>query len=270
MLAQQKVLFEQAMSCYNAYFDKSVNINIALLTENDYDFLAAQTTGGTPTFDAIQLRWAKFMMDRINSGAGRFAGSAGWSTSTNSAWVLMIDSTKSTVPDAHGAAHEFVHILQSYSKSGLFPFYGDGANDDTYVNLPNWFWEGTAELFSYASISNSAGTFSAQMAEARTQGNGAPTLNKISTTSEVIKTLTSLKAPSSQEANSMMYALGSVASEYLLSMYGYKKYFQIMKGAAAFKDFDENLKSAIGLSQEELFTKAAPFILSQWKLTKFK
>jgi hypothetical protein len=269
MLAQQKVLFEQAMSCYNGYFDHNVTINIAVLTESDYEFLASQMTNGVATFDAIQLRWAKFMMERLASGAGRFAGSAGWNVATNSAWVLMIDSSKSAMPDAHGAAHEFVHILQSYSKSGFFPYYGDGSSDADYLNVPNWFWEGTAELFSYASISSSAGIFSAQMAQARTQANGAPSLKKIANATEVITTIKKLGAPSNQEANSMMYALGSVVCEYLLATYGYAKYWQIMQNAGTYKDFSENLKATIGVTQDEFFAKAAPFVFSQWKLSKF-
>ena len=223
MLKKQKVLFEQAMSCYNNYFDRKITINIALATENDFDFMASQTTNGKPVFDLIQLRWIKFMMDRIGSGAGRFAGSAGWSKTTDSAWVIMIDSSKNTQPDAHGAAHEFVHILQSYSKSPISEFYGDGSNDATYLNLPPWFWEGTAELFSYASITSSAGLFSAQMAVARSQANGAPSMKKINSSAEVVSTLQKLVAPSNQEANMMNYALGSVACEYLLGTYGYAK-----------------------------------------------
>jgi len=269
MLEKQKVLFEQAMSCYNAYFDHQVVINIALVTEGDYEFLAAQITEGKPVFDEIKLRWAKFMMQRIGSGAGRFAGSAGWSTDTHSAWVLMIDSAKSTTPDAHGAAHEFVHILQSYSKSVFYPFYGDGSTDADYVNLPPWFWEGTAELFSYAAISASPGAFSAQMAQARLQGKESPSLNKITTNTEVVSTLQKLEAPSDQQANMMNYALGSVACEYLLATYGYSKYWAIMKNAGVYKDFNENLRATIGLTQEQFFADSAPFVLSQWKLSKF-
>jgi hypothetical protein len=268
MVSKQKVLFEQAMSCYSGYFDRKLTINIALLTEGDYDFLTSQMTNGIQTFDSIQLRWAKFMMDRISSGAGKFAGSAGWSPSADSAWVLMIDSSKNTSPDPHCAAHEFVHILQSYSKSVFFPYYGDGSTDADYVNVPNWFWEGTAELFSYASISSSPGIFSAQMAQVRTQANGAPSLKKITTISQLISTIKSLGAPSNQESNSMMYALGSVFCEYLLSTYGYTNYWKIMQNAGVYKDFNENLKSTIGVSQEEFFAKAAPFVLSQWKLSK--
>jgi hypothetical protein len=269
LLAKQKSLFEQAMSCYSDYFDHAVSINIALVSQNDYEFLAAQTSDGKPVFDEKRLSWAKFMMQRIGSGAGRFAGSAGWSNETNSAWVLMVDSSTSTSPDEHGAAHEFVHILQSFSKSAFFPFYGDGSTDADYVNLPPWFWEGTAELFSYDSISSSAGIFSAQMASARMQGKESPSLNKITSTIGVISTLQKLEAPSNQEANMMNYALGSVACEYLLATYGYAKYWTIMKNAGVYKDFNENLKATIGLTQDQLFSKAAPFVLSQWLLSKF-
>lgn len=269
MLAKQKVLFEQAMSCYNDYFDHKVTINIALLNETDYEFLASQNTNGAPTFDAIQLRWVKFMMDRLNSGAGTFAGSAGWSNTAKSAWVLMIDSSKSSTPDAHGAAHEFVHILQSYSKSVFSPYYGDGSTDADYLNVPNWFWEGTAELFSYASISSNAGIFSSQMTQARGQANGAPSLKKITSTDEFISTIKKLASPSNQEANSMMYALGSVVCEYLLATYGYVKYWQIMQSAGVYRDFNENLKANIGITQDDFFAKAAPFVLSQWKLSNF-
>jgi hypothetical protein len=269
LVSQQKGLFEQAMACYSSYFDKSVVINIALVTEQDYDFLATQTTNGQPVFSDIQLRWAKFMMDRIKGGAGRFAGSAGWNVATNSAWVLMVDATNSDVVDTHGAAHEFVHILQSYSKSVFFPLYGDGSADADYVNMPPWFWEGTAELFSYNSISTSAGAFSAAMGQARQQGKDAPHLNKISTTAGVVAALQHIEAPSDQEANRMFYAIGPVATEYLLATYGYSKYWKIMQSAGRYKDFNDNLNANIGLNQDQFFAKAAPFILSQWKLTTF-
>ena len=269
MLVKQKALFEQAMSCYSRYFDHQVNINIALLTESDYNFLASQMINGKPIYDEKQLRWAKFMMDRIGTGKGRFAGSAGWSVTTDSAWVLMIDSSKSQTPDVHGAAHEFVHILQSYSRSNNFPFYGDGSTDADYVNLPTWFWEGTAELFSYNSISPSAGIFSANMALARTQAKESPTLNKIATSSQLISTLKLVEAPSNQEANMMNYALGSVECEYILAKYGYAKYWHLMQGASIYLDFDENLRKNLGISKADLYAQSAPFVLSQWKASKF-
>jgi hypothetical protein len=269
MLTQQKSLFEQAMSCYNNYFDQNVRINIALVNENDYEFLLGQKNQGVPVFDEIQLRWAKFMMSRISSGAGRFAGSAGWNVTSNSAWVLMIDSSLSTAPDSHGAAHEFVHILQSYSKSPLFPYYGDGSTAADYVNMPTWFWEGTGELFSYETISKDSLEFSRNMHEVRNQGQGSPSLNKISTEAQVVSTLKILESPEGQEANMMCYALGSVMSEYILANYGYAKYWKVMKNASTFRDFNENVQNALGLSLNDLYAKAAPFILSQWKENSF-
>ena len=273
MLAKQKVLFEQAMSCYSAYFDKPITINIALATEKDYDFMAAQKSGNQPLFDSHQLPWIQFMMHRIypSSHLGRGAGSAGWSTTTNSAWVIMLDSSLNTSPDAHIAGHEFVHILQSYSKSVFFPLYGDGSTSADYLNLPTWFWEGTAELFSYASITATAGAFSAQMRDVRNQGKGAPTLNKISTPDGVVSTLKILNDPANpgNEGNNMFYALGSVMCEYILATYGYDKYWQIMKNAGVYKDFNENLQKTIGISMNDLFVTSAPWVLSQWKQNKF-
>ena len=213
------------------------------------------------------------MMHRIDpsSHLGRGAGSAGWSTTTNSAWVIMLDSSLNTSPDAHIAGHEFVHILQSYSKSVFFPLYGDGSTSADYLNLPTWFWEGTAELFSYASITATAGAFSAQMRDVRNQGKGAPTLNKISTPDGVVSTLKILNDPANpgNEGNNMFYALGSVMCEYILATYGYDKYWQIMKNAGVYKDFNENLQKTIGISMNDLFVTSAPWVLSQWKQNKF-
>ena len=269
MLGKQKILFDQAMSCYNNYFDHPVKINVILLTNNDYEFLASQQSDGKPLVDQVQLRWAKFMMDRISSSSSRFAGSAGWSVPNSSAWVLMIDSTANTSPDSHGAAHEFVHILQSYSKSIFFPNYGDGSTPADYVNMPTWFWEGSGELLSYASLSKSAVEFSNNMREVRNQAQGAPSLNKISTNEEVIARFQSIEDPNGQEANYMCYALGSVLSEYILATFGYQKYFEIMKNAGTYRDFNDNLIQTIGLSKDELYKQAAPFVLSQWKQNSF-
>lgn len=273
MVDKQKALFEQAMSCYNNYFSRSISVNILIATEKDYDFMVSQTMAGKPVFDAIQLRWAKFMMERdtpkSNSQRGGASGSAGWSPSLGSGWMIIIDASVNKTPDSHMASHEFVHILQSFSKSALFVNYGDGSADADYVNMPTWFWEGTAELFSTASITATANYFSPAMDQVRTQGKESPSLNKITSPAEVASTLAKIEAPSTQEANMMFYALGSVICEYILATYGYDKYWQIMKNAGTYPSFDENLKHTIGLGKNELYANAAPFVLSQWKQTKF-
>jgi len=273
MLQKQKVLFEQAMGCYNKYFDRQIKISIALGNEKDGDFLAGRTILGNPMFDATQIHWIHDFSSRIaatgNGNGNRAAGSAGWSVKNDQAWVVMIDSSFNTAPDPHMASHEFVHILQSYSRSKFFQTYGDGSSSKDYVNMPPWFWEGTGELFSYESIKPTAQQFNAQMLEARNQGKEAPSLNKITTTDQVITTLELLQAPTNQEANMMTYALGSVMCEYILGTYGYSTYWKIMQNAGVYQDFNENLQQSIGLNLKDLYAKAAPFILSQWKLNNF-
>ena len=107
------------------------------------------------------------------------------------------------------------------------------------------------------------------MLEARYQAKETPSLNKITTNDEVVATLQKLQEPAYQEGNLMNYALGSVICEYTLATYGYAKYWQLMKNAGVYKDFNENLKATLGLGLNELFVNAAPFILSQWKLNNF-
>ena len=57
--------------------------------------------------------------------------------------------------------------------------------------------------------------------------------------------------------------------EYILATYGYDKYWQIMKNAGVYKDFNENLQKTIGISMNDLFVTSAPWVLSQWKQNKF-
>jgi hypothetical protein len=273
MLEKQKILFDQAMGCYNQYFDRKVKISIALGTEKDGEFLASRTISGNPMFDASQIRWIQGSAARItatgNGTGNRAAGSAGWNVGNDQAWIVMLDSTFNTAPDSHMASHEFVHILQSYSRSKFFKTYGDGSTSRDYVNMPPWFWEGTAELFSYESIKSTVQSFNAQMLEARNQGKESPSLNKITNTDQVISTLELLQAPTNQEANMMNYALGSVACEYILGTYGYSSYWKIMQNAGMYQDFNENLQQSIGINLKDLYAKAAPFILSQWKQNNF-
>jgi hypothetical protein len=103
------------------------------------------------------------------------------------------------------------------------------------------------------------------MFEVRNQGKESPSLNRISSEAQFSSIMKLLEAPNGQEANMMCYALGSVVSEYILANYGYQKYFEIMKNAGVYKDFSENLKNSIGISLTDLYSKAAPFALSQWK-----
>jgi hypothetical protein len=105
------------------------------------------------------------------------------------------------------------------------------------------------------------------MAETRMQGRQGPNQNKISTPAALVTTMQELKSSPNGQSNMLSYALGSQVCEYILATYGYSKYWQIMKNAGQFKNFDENMKSVIGLTQDELFLKSAPFVLSQWKLS---
>jgi len=273
MLAKQKALYSQAMACYNGYFDKKIDIAIAIGNQNDSSFLLSQTLSGKPLLDSTFSRWVPDNAVKIaatgNGNGPRGAGAAGWNISLNSAWVVVIDSTFNSSPDAHAASHEFVHILQSYSRAKLFDRYDQADRSADYVNMASWFWEGTAELFSYDSINPTAKGFDASMLEARYQAKETPSLNKITTNDEVVATLQKLQEPAYQDGNLMNYALGSVICEYTLATYGYAKYWQLMKNAGVYKDFNENLKATLGLGLNELFVNAAPFILSQWKLNNF-
>lgn len=274
MLASQKSLFETSMNCFSAYFNRKITVNLYFGTEKDYDWFANSTnSSGNKTFSANQLQWLKFRTDAIaktaNGNGNRAAGSAEWDKPSDSAWVLMLDSTFNSTPNVHMAAHEFVHILQSFSRASLFDSYSYDQTPANHINMPAWFWEGTAELFSFAAISTDVNHFSADIGANGTDVKENISLNKISSTDDVIKTFSLLNEPQGQEANSMSYSLGRIECEYILATYGYAKYQAIMKNAGSYKDFSENLKTTLGLSTLELLSKSAPFVLSQWKLAKF-
>jgi hypothetical protein len=137
------------------------------------------------------------------------------------------------------------------------------------VNLPPWFWEGTAELFSSAVLAPTPNVFSSVMSVARSEAKGIPSMNKINNITDMTNTLKKLEAPSDQDSNMMFYALGKQLCEYILATYGYVNYQQIMKNAGSYPDFNENLKSVIGLNKDELYSKAGPWLVNHWKLAKF-
>jgi hypothetical protein len=270
---KQKELFDSIANCYNNFFGRKIGVSIYLFTQNDLSLLESmKDTSGSALFDSAQINWARSQMDHISatgSGNGvRFAGSAAWSVSHQNAWSILINSTYGPSADAHVAAHEFVHILQTFARRQGFALPSE---DSLSVpdGLPDWYWEGTAELFSFATISQNIADFNSYMDVAKSEAKNSPSINHIMDESVLIQRMQAIVSPTNQDDIGMAYALGKMICEYFLGTYGYDKYLALIHATGVHQNFSDALMATVGKNQDQLFKDSAPYILSQWEKANF-
>jgi len=270
---KQKKLFDAISNCYNKFFGKKISVEIYLATQNDFALLQSmKDSAGVATFDTAQLSWAKSQMEHISatgSGNGvRFAGSAAWSVPHQNAWSILINSTYGPSADAHVAAHEFVHILQTFARRQGFMLPSEDSLS-VPAGLPDWYWEGTAELFSFATVSPTIADFDSYMDVAKSEAKNSPSINHIGDQDTLVQRMQAIVSPANQDDIGMAYALGKMICEYVLGTYGYEKYIALIHATGAHQDFSDALVATIGKNQDQLFKDAAPYVLSQWKKANF-
>jgi hypothetical protein len=177
-------------------------------------------------FAEEQVRSQGFdVSDVLKASGGRLVGSAGYG------WGVADFATKSDTP------HEIFHVWQraSYNRTG-----NNNPDPNNPMNPPVWMDEGSADFFGYAIMRKISVRNLYPGLEAPRAGFAYQPLINYSTRNLNPNT---------------PYALGRLATEYIVASVGWKGFTQIFFNVGAGQDFPDAFNNATGITLAEFYVK---------------
>jgi len=260
---------ESTLSSYDSLFKNPIKLNVIMMTEQDIP--TAQTilenymSPSDAKFEADTFLSRYTKMD-YNSGGGTGGGNVWYyqkPDGTTEYYAFFHNWSKAPITSLWPeiASHELTHAVQAtYFKSIMYQ-QGDVQAD----YLPRNFLEGSANTIGMAQSVTKVGWFS-------DEANLGIRICKAGTCASVpMKTaanvVTALKGTEDSTSNSysqdMQYPLGELLYEWIIGTYGMDGYHKILVNLQTMKA-DQNYQASIGLSKDQLYAAAAPWILKMW------
>ena len=82
---------------------------------------------------------------------------------------------------------------------------------------------------------------------------------------DAVKLLIAAEDPRTEIGNSAGYNVGPLLFEWFVAQYGVEKFVSLVQATASASSFDEALKQTIGLSKDQLYEAAAPYVLKSYQ-----
>ncbi len=160
------------------------------------------------------------------------------------------------------ATHEMTHVLQIFYMSKR-----DYNSEDAWLKVaPVHFTEGSANTIGHAWAVQNLGWYSDESDYTiKRYMSGFRGTNKMQTESEILEMLEKTISWSNPQYAEMAYPVGQVLWEYIIGVYGFDSYVKFLKNLPKLSSYEENLEAVTGLSKEQLYKNAAPYIISTWK-----
>ena len=153
-------------------------------------------------------------------------------------------------------AHEITHVLQT-SRS----------NSIGYSNsMPPTLWEGSAVLFGAGIPMSNVAWYSDELDHQlmRFVSNFAKKTPMKSETDAINLLLTAEKT-SPEIAYEAGYYVGAILFEWLIAKYGVEKYLDLLEVTATAPSFNDAMTKTYGISKDEIYKKAAPYVLKNYQ-----
>ena len=249
----------------NALVDENFKISVVLVTEKDKDYVKANV-GRLSRPDDVGGTLAN--LDRYVSNAQAVgSGSAGFNRRGQG---FLGGTYVGTFPSYLGvdflwpeiATHEMAHVLQMFYISKR-----DYNSEEAWNRVaPVHFTEGSANTIGHAWAVQSLGWYSDESDyTVKRYMSGFRGDNKMQTEAEVFEMLEKTITWSNPHYSDMAYPVGQVLWEYIIGTYGFDAYMKFLKNISVLPSYEDNLKAVTGLSKNELYKNAAPYMISLWK-----
>ena len=153
-------------------------------------------------------------------------------------------------------AHEVTHIFQSSL-----------SNDVGYsTGMPISLWEGTAVLFGAGISMPNLGWYSDELDHVMMRFlTGHDRSVEMRTNKDAVELLKAAEDPLTDIGTSAGYNVGPLLFEWFVAQYGVQKFVSLVEAAGTASSFDDALKQTIGLSKEQLYESAAPYVLKSYQ-----
>jgi hypothetical protein len=260
---------EYASKFYSSFFTTKTTINIYLYTEKDSAKIQADSllNNEYQNLDRWFKQWEKGLDRQHNLGLAAsyiqrdgvwqgFAGLVVYSGST----------TKTLRPYAiQVMPHEYWHVVQDlFIQKARGTLFSDSDSYDK--RFPPTFREGSANTVSFALANNSFKEYLAlykNFIDEKKNQQDIKIFQSLKSEKDVVKALNQIELregnPDGFEAS---YSLGQLMYEWFIAEYGIDGFKKLLQNQLTGASFDDNLKLSVGISKDQLYSKAAGHILS--------
>ena len=153
-------------------------------------------------------------------------------------------------------SHEVTHIFQSLLSNEVG--YGKG--------MPISLWEGSAVLFGAGISMPNLGWYSDELDHVFMRFLSEHDRSvEMRNNADAVKLLKAIEDPRTAVGNSGGYNVGPLLFEWFVAQYGVAKYVSLVESTATANSFDEALKQTIGLSKDQVYESAAPYVLKSYQ-----
>jgi hypothetical protein len=254
-----------AAALWNHVFESKVQINVALLTEQDRQYIS-----GDAWFEN-NLPWIFTRFDGRNerpfmSGGGGFWQRSGpWTGNIFLATASYLDLTYINYEWPQVARHEFFHVVQDY----VIYKYGrarPGSQSEDAMLSPQHFREGGANAVSYLTAFRTRGWSSDAMNWlVWARSSMFQSWMKVESVDDAIRMMVAAEQREPHQAVEMAYAIGAVMYEWVIGTYGLDGFTKMLNQFATATNFDQVLQRSIGLTKSEFYSKVAPYVSETFK-----
>ena len=249
----------------NALVDENFKTSVVLVTEKDKEYVRTNL-GKLSRPDEVGGTLAN--LDRYVSNTQAVgSGSAGFNRRGEG---FMGGTYVGTFPSYLGidflwpeiATHEMTHVLQMFYISKR-----EYNSEEAWLKVaPVHFTEGSANTIGHAWAVQNLGWYSDESDYTiKRYMSGFRGNNKMQTEADVLEMLEKTISRADSQYSEMAYPVGQVLWEYIIGTYGFDSYMKFLKNISVLPSYEDNLKAVTGLSKNELYKNAAPYMISTWK-----
>jgi len=85
------------------------------------------------------------------------------------------------------------------------------------------------------------------------------------TVEDAISLIKTIEKRDTELGNEFSYSAGQIVWEYFIGKYGIEKFIDFLKNIPKTQNFNENLKTTIGLDRDSFYREAGRYLLDTWK-----
>jgi hypothetical protein len=243
-------------------FPQNSVIRLQLLTERDSALARDSYAIGK---DSLITQMQRIVNEPSSVECGLRSGGGGGGGFGNTADLVNFypSIAIATAWNPFTAVHEFTHIVQNENYERYRDYYPSARDPGNFV-------EGSATFFGTALAMTKVGWFQDELMKGIRDIDSGLGVFKITDISSMINLLNVTEggvvnqSGKNQASNDYSYSVGALLFTYEIGTYGMDSYIRILKNQATTDSFNANLLKSIGISKDQLYADAAPFMLKMW------
>jgi hypothetical protein len=255
----------ESFAVWSTFIESPIKVKVLLATEKDLSYIRKQGDLFSDSIGAID-RLAQVDLTRENVW---ITGSAGYVQYNGELIGKIFLGTRSEAKtDRYNpewmqvAAHEAFHVVQDFWMAGT----RHDSQQAYQTRRPQHYTEGGANFVGYSLSSNNVGWYSDAMdVSLNRYWNFVRGWKPAKSNNDIVQLLIATEISDSEQAFELSYPLGALFYEWIVGTYGAAKFIEMGRQTKNNAKFDDTIKKVFGVSKNDLYAKAAPYILSVFK-----